>query len=184
MHNVPLPFLTAALAVPLLSVALGETAAQEPTAVTTVFLVRHAEKVPDGSRDPALTPAGEARAAALADLLEEAGLTAVYSTDYRRTRDTVAPLAERLGLELSLYNGRDLVGLAAALKRTPGRYLVSGHSDTTPNLVGLLGGEPGPPFVEQGENDRLYVLTLLPDGRVETVILRYGERFRPGPGRL
>ena len=153
--------------------------AQSETPVTTIFLVRHAEKVPDGSPDPALTMAGLQRAQALADLLEDAGLTAIHSTDFIRTRDTVAPLAERLELPVSIYDPRNLAVTAALLKDLPGRHVGSGHSNTTPELVHLLGGDPGPPFVEKGENDRLYIVTLLPDGGVETVILRFGERFRP-----
>ncbi len=152
--------------------------AERAAAVSTIFLVRHAEKVAGGG-DPALTPAGQVRTAALADLLEDAGITAVHTTDYRRTRDTVAPLADRLGVPITLYDPRDLAREAGALMQVPGRYLVSGHSDTTPVLVRLLGGEPGPPIEEAGEYDRLYILTLQPDGRVETLLLRYGRRTPP-----
>ncbi|NIT87109.1 MAG: hypothetical protein GWM92_07640, partial [Gemmatimonadetes bacterium] len=53
-----------------------------------------------------------------------------------------------------------LGGMARRLRGSPGRHLVVGHSDTTPRLVTLLGGEPGPPIVEAREYDRLYVLTL------------------------
>jgi hypothetical protein len=91
----------------------------------------------------------------------------------------VEPLAVRLALPLEIYNARQLADLAEKLKSLPGRHLVSGHSNTTPELVQLLGGEPGSPIVEAGENDRLYVLTRHPDGRVTTVLLRYGRRFRP-----
>ncbi len=153
--------------------------AQEDTSVITIFLVRHAEKVQDGSADPALTGEGRERAVALADLLEDAGITAIHSTDFIRTRDTVVPLAERLELPVSIYDPRNLAVTAELLKRLPGRHVVSGHSNTTPELVRLLGGDPGQPFVEAGENDRLYIVTLLPDGGVETVTLRFGERFRP-----
>jgi broad specificity phosphatase PhoE len=150
-----------------------------------VFLLRHAEKVQDGSVNPPLTPAGERRARVLADLLEDAGLTSIHSTPFARTRDTVAPLAERLGLAIEAYAPDGLETLAAALAERPGRHLVVGHSNTTPEMVDLLGGEPGPPIVEAGENDRLYVLTLEPDGAVTTVLLRYGERFRPpGPAAV
>ena len=166
------------LVTPLVLALRSDSGAQGEDTVTTVFLVRHAEKVQDGSADPALNPAGTERAAALADLLEDAGITAVHSTDYRRTRDTVAPLAGRLGVPVAVYNSRDLAAEAGLLKQAPGRYLVSGHSDTTPALVRLLGGEPGPPIDEAGEYDRLYVLALYPDGHVETLLLRYGRRFR------
>ncbi|MFC1629049.1 histidine phosphatase family protein [Gemmatimonadota bacterium] len=154
--------------------------AQEETIPTTIFLVRHAEKVQDGSANPALTSAGMERAIALADLLEDAGITAIHSTDFIRTRDTVVPLAERLELPITIYDPRNLAVKAALLKDMPGRHVVSGHSNTTPELVRLLGGDPGPPMVEAGENDRLYIVTLHPDGTVGTVVLRFGKRFRPG----
>ena len=145
---------------------------------TTVFLLRHAEKDRSVADDPPLTPAGSERARALADLLEEAGITAIHTTDFRRTRDTVLPLAGRIGQEPGIYDARLLPVLAERIRSTPGRHVGSGHSDTTPDMVRLLGGEPGPPIEDEGENDRLYVLTLHPDGTATTVLLRYGERFR------
>jgi hypothetical protein len=39
----------------------------------------------------------------------------------------------------------------------------------------MLGGEPGPAVDERGEYDRLYVVTVGPDGTVTTTLLRYGE---------
>ena len=73
---------------------------QAPTATgaTTVIVVRHAEKATDDPRDPSLDAAGRLRAQALAAALEDAGVTALYATQYKRTRATVEPLAQRLGL--------------------------------------------------------------------------------------
>jgi len=48
------------------------------------YLVRHAEKELDGD-DPALSDAGYARADALAGVLRDVTLAAIYSTDTRRT---------------------------------------------------------------------------------------------------
>lgn len=139
---------------------------------TVIYLVRHAERAEDGTADPPISGAGEARAALLAHVLGDAGITRVLSTDYRRTRSTAEPLADRLGLAVEAYDPRDLVGLAAAL-RTGSRTLVVGHSNTTPELVAALGGDPGTPAGEP-EYDRLYVVTLIHDGAV-TALLRYGD---------
>ena len=138
-----------------------------------IYLVRHAEKA-SGGKDPELTEAGRARAQALAYTLGDAGIDAIHSTDFKRTRGTAAPLAERLGLELRIYDWDAMAALAAAMQCAGGRHLVVGHSDTTPELVGLLGGESGPPIDEPSEYDRLYVVTSGPGGAVTTVLLRYG----------
>lgn len=141
-----------------------------------VYLVRHAEKTTDKD-DPALTEAGQARAEALADLLADKKLTHIHSSDTKRTRDTAAPLAERLGLEVALYNPRDLPAMAAKLKATPGRHLVVGHSNTTPQLTELLGGDGGTPIVEATEYDRLYWVTTAADEPVVSYLTRFGELY-------
>ena len=154
-----------------MTLGTSHAAAPEPA---VVFLVRHAEKTGEG-RDPALSEAGQARADELANVLADAGITAIYSSDYRRTRGTAEPLARRLGLEIMVYDPQQLESLAQILGKSAGRTLVVGHSNTTPELVALLGGEPGPAIDEAGEYDRLYSLTLIPDQTVSTVLLRYGK---------
>jgi phosphohistidine phosphatase SixA len=153
-------------------------AADEVPQPALVFLVRHAEKQTDGE-DPALTAAGRQRALELARLLGESGISEVYSTDFARTRDTAAPLARDLGVQTTLYHWDNMRALAELLSRPGARSLVIGHSDTTPDLVELLGGEPGPPIEEAGEYDRLYLVQVGTDGEVSTVLLRYGAPYRP-----
>jgi probable phosphoglycerate mutase len=75
---------------------------------TEILLIRHGESEPyragtsfplvDGHGDPALSAAGEAQAARLADRLSGAGLSAIYVSTLRRTAQTAAPLAARLRL--------------------------------------------------------------------------------------
>lgn len=139
-----------------------------------VFLVRHAEKV-DDSADPDLSAEGLERAAVLARMLADAGITHIHSTDYKRTRQTGEPLARALGLEIRSYDPRDLPGLAAHLAATPGRHLVLGHSNTTPGAVEALGGDPVSP-IDEAEYDRLYVVVPHPDGARSTLV-RFGTPF-------
>jgi broad specificity phosphatase PhoE len=134
------------------------------------FLVRHAEKANQTDESP-LTEEGRARAENLARLLGDAGVDRIYSSDYVRTRDTAAPLASDRGLEVELYDPDRLGELAETLLASPGRSLVVGHSNTTPELAGLLGGEPGPPISED-EYDRLYVLSHRPGVGTTTILLR------------
>ncbi len=142
---------------------------------TIILLVRHAERAEDGSADPHLSGAGRERADLLARMLADAGITHIHSTDLHRTRETVAPLATGRGLSVETYLGSELEALAARLRATPGRHLVVGHSNTTPEMVRALGGEPGPD-IEEMEYDRLYLVTVGPRG-VRTVLLRFGRPF-------
>jgi len=144
----------------------------EAPAALEVWLVRHAEKV-DDSADPPLSPEGEARARHLAELLADAGIDAVHSTDYQRTRDTAGPVAEALGLEVELYDPRDPEGFLDGLRQRGGTHLVVGHSNTTPALVEALGGDPGSP-IDESEYDRLYRVSVAADGTVESELRRFG----------
>lgn len=158
---------------------LGACALDGPVAdPLVVFLVRHAEKV-DASEDPELSSAGVERAAELARVLADAGVERIHSSDYARTRDTAAPVAAALGLEVELYDPRDLPALVERLSAAGGRHLVVGHSNTTPSAVELLGGEPGGEIEEKGEYDRLYIVTVGPDVHTETVLVRYGAARKP-----
>lgn len=140
-------------------------------AETVVVLVRHGEKV-DDSVDARLSDQGQARARALAAILRDAGIDAVYSTDFTRTRETARPTAEMVSKPIEIYNTDDLEGFAKRLRDRGGRALVVGHSNTTPEVVRLLGGDPGPPIGE-AEYDRLYLLVLSPSGETTTTILRF-----------
>jgi len=161
----------------LASTLFGSTAAAAG-GNTVIYLVRHAEKLVDGV-DPALSAAGRERALLLADLLDGAHIDAIHSTDYRRTRETAAPLAQRQGRPVRLYDPDRPAELVERILRNGGRHLVVGHSDTVPELVVLLGGDGGPPIDEAAEYDRLYVVTRTADGPVRTELRRYGARLSP-----
>ena len=151
--------------------------AQEQKALV-VFLVRHAEKEAGGS-DPALSKSGQQRAEQLANVVRDSAIAHVHSSNYLRTRSTAAPAAKQMDLPVQTYNPRDLKGMAAQLRATGGRHLVVGHSNTTPALVKLLGGEPGKPINEKGEYDRLYIVTIATDGSVSSILMRYGTPYGP-----
>jgi phosphohistidine phosphatase SixA len=135
------------------------------------FLVRHAEKVDESDGSP-LTEQGQRRAETLANLLRDSEVQSIYSSDFVRTRTTAAPLAQQLGLEVEIYNQNDLAPFAKQLLGKPGRHLVVGHSNTTPELVRLLGGDPGPE-IRTMEYDRLYMLVDRRGVGMTTVVLRF-----------
>jgi broad specificity phosphatase PhoE len=106
---------------------------------STIYLVRHAEKLE--GKDPILSSKGIIRAQNLAYFLENAHITHVYSTQYKRTSQTAQPTANMLGISIKYYDPRDLEQFAHDLATMSGNILVVGHSNTTPQLVSLLAGK-------------------------------------------
>lgn len=139
---------------------------------TIVYLVRHAEKA--SGQDPGLNQEGKRRARALARLLSDVQLDAIYSTDYRRTRETAKPVQDGRSLRVEYYDPTELREFADRLreKHRSGSVLVVGHSNTTPQLIEFLGGNAGGPIDEATEYDRLY-LVVISGERVTTQLLRY-----------
>ncbi len=142
--------------------------------VSVVYLVRHAEKA-DTGKDPELTEIGKERADELARMLKDAGVTHIWSTDYKRTKGTAEPLSARSRVKTEIYDPSRLGEFATRLKSIPGRHLVVGHSNTTPGLVQALGGDPGQAMPDT-EYDRFYVVTLGPN--IATIQLRFGATPR------
>ncbi|HEX7112683.1 MAG TPA: histidine phosphatase family protein [Mizugakiibacter sp.] len=160
--------------------ALAMPAAQAADAATVVVVVRHAEKAADGGRDPALTAAGRARAAALAETLASMRVSHVYATPYRRTRDTAAPTAAARGLTVDVraIPGGDVDAYVRALRadilahHRGETVLVVGHSNTMPQTVAALCGCAAAPM-EEREYDRLSVV-VLDGGSARLAVARYG----------
>jgi broad specificity phosphatase PhoE len=136
---------------------------------STIYLVRHGEKAAMG-KDPELTAQGQARAQAIAAILHRAGIAHIFSTPTQRTRQTAQPLAQRIGVEVQLYDPAAPKALVEKAKALSGPVLVVGHSNTLPELVKLFGGAPGTDIADD-EYDRLYQLTPGAGGAVRTVLL-------------
>ncbi|WP_352924625.1 phosphoglycerate mutase family protein [Mesorhizobium sp. M0698] len=98
-----------------------------PITVTTVFLVRHAEKA-DNSADPPLSPDGAARAQTLAHTLVDAGIDAVFVTNFVRAKQTGAPTASAAGVTAQQYQAGDVQGVVG--------LILLGRSCRRPNIGG------------------------------------------------
>ena len=143
------------------------------TAPLTVFLVRHAEK--EAGDDPVLTPEGTARAQALAKLLDQVALDAIFSTDYQRTQLTAAPTAQAKGLAVQSYDPRELDAFAEQIKADyAGKtILVVGHSNTTPTLTGLIDGTKAHDPFDESDYKNLMVVSVPAAGPAKTNRLRF-----------
>lgn len=138
-------------------------AAQEK--VTTFILVRHAEKEANAAtmqggvqnKDPELSEVGKARALRLADMLQRQEIAAIYSTNYKRTLNTVNPLAEKMGLKIQQYEPFKEEAILKMLEEHKGKTIVVvGHSNNIPSIANFLLGTK-----QFGDYDESYYENLL-----------------------
>jgi phosphohistidine phosphatase SixA len=149
----------------LFALAFALSAARLANAQQTIFIARHAERADAGSptpppagADPDLSDIGRARAASLAGVLKDAGITAIFATEFKRTQQTAAPAAKALGLPVITVKSGDTASLLAQLKAAQGNALVIGHSNTIPPIVKAL-GLATPPAIADDEFDKLFLVT-------------------------
>ena len=182
---------TLALVVVLACVAFTPvTTALAPFKVTTVYLVRHAEKQATPPADPLLTAAGTARAERLAMILAQAGLKAIYTSQYLRTQHTAKPVAQSLGITPTVINvetspappgqtmgsqmsAPSLQAFVDKITQHPGETaLIVGHTNTLPAIIGKLGGDVVPTIPET-DFDNLFVVTIYANGKAKVAQLKY-----------
>lgn len=128
---------------------------------TTFIIVRHAEKdLTQSTNDPDLAPEGKERSGRLKEILKNAGVTEVYSTPFKRTVQTVKPLAQENHLEVNHYSPMEYSVFESIITNTPGaKVLVAGHSNTVPALLNFLTGTEDYKIMADEEYGRLYIVT-------------------------
>jgi broad specificity phosphatase PhoE len=148
---------------------------------TTIIVMRHAEKAALPAEDPPLSMAGEGRAQELAHILGEAPadfrIQGIFVSEFRRTQDTVRPLANRLGVPVIVVPAADisLVAERARNEYRGGRVLIVGHSNTVPEIVDKLSGHKVPPMAES-EYGVVYVVALPRFSRASVTRLDFPSR--------
>jgi broad specificity phosphatase PhoE len=181
-------FAAVALAVGVAGVSEGTLAAQAATqpaaagAPTVVLVLRHAERAAEPGPDPALSEAGAARARQLAEAARDGQVRAVFASQFRRTRETAAPLAQAAGVAVTeraitpANVERYADDLAREIRdRHAGQTVaVVGHANTVPALVGALAGRPAPAMGEGDYGDVFVVVVPAGGGAARTLRLRVG----------
>ena len=106
-----------------------------------VYLFRHAEKqIIKGEDNPELTRAGFSRSNVLAQAMADITPGLIYSSEYTRTQQTVAPLAKQWGSDIIIKTAKDPEAqVEAALSNCNKHVIIAGHSNTIPNLISLFG---------------------------------------------
>jgi broad specificity phosphatase PhoE len=162
----------------LLSAGHGPRNTSTAAPPTVVLLVRHAEKGAQPPQDPPLTAAGEERARALVAVARDAGVSAIITTQFERTRKTAEPTAVALHITPEVVAAGPAAQHAKAvvdqiLKHGGGTVLVVGHSNTIPAIVGALGA-PQPRDLCDSEYDQLFVVIIGDTGPPRLIKSRYG----------
>ena len=121
-----------------------------------------------------LQTAGEKRAQQLARLAKLLKVSAVYSTDYKRTRNTAAPTCEQLGQRLEIYRRTSPEWIRKLEeKHSGGVILVVGHSNTTGALAGAA-AEREAIKIGHDDYDNIFIVQVDDFGR-SLVQLKFGD---------
>ena len=138
----------------------------------TVILVRHADiDLPPGSSNPPLNTKGRARADMLAHIAGDAGVTAVFTSSFIRTKQTAEPLAARLGLQPQVAPSPATFAQQVVSGTLGEAIVVAGHSDTVPQMIAALGASP--PTIGEREFDNLFVVAVAQSAEPGVVRLKY-----------
>jgi len=140
---------------------------------TTYYFIRHAEKDRSDktNKDPNLIQKGVLRAAKWSFVLENIEFDAVYSTNYNRTKQTAQPTAEKKGVEVTIYDPRQLFSEEFANNTLGKTILVVGHSNTTPAFVNAVLGTKKYDSIDDNNNANLYIVTISPSGEKSDTLL-------------
>ena len=144
-----------------------------------IILVRHAEKADTPANDPQLSPKGEMRATSLITALNRTPLSQLIATQYLRTQQTLAPIAEARHLPVTIVEAakpieEHIQQIVEQVHAVQGNTLIVGHSNTVPLIIKALGG---PEIQAIGEEDysQLFLLSLNDGQPASLIATRYGQ---------
>jgi 2,3-bisphosphoglycerate-dependent phosphoglycerate mutase len=141
----------------LLSLVVQLSLAQDKT--TTIYLIRHAEKV-DSSENPDLSTFGLERAAHWGEIFSDIPFDAIYSTHFTRTKETATPTATNKKIDITLYDTKNIDFQKFKTDNIGKTVLVVGHSNTIPDFVNKLINQNLYPNIEDTTFGNLYIVAL------------------------
>ena len=129
---------------------------------STFYFIRHAEKVRTNKsdRDPALNKKGIIRALNWKEYFINKDISKIYSTNYKRTLETVKPIQEAIGLTAILYSPSNIDYKDFISSNEGEVVLIVGHSNTIPNFVNELINDQVYDQIDDLNNSNLYVVNL------------------------
>lgn len=155
--------------------------------ITTIFIVRHAEKdISDPkNQDPELSAEGRERAEALAGKLKQIKLDAVYATKYKRTGETAYSSAKNSNVEVQTYDAQDFRGIAELVKtkHKGQKVLIIGHSNTVLELLEAFGASRPIVSLSDDDYDFFFELRIGSNGKTVLKAKHYGKVHHSSPGK-
>lgn len=134
-----------------------------PKKTQKIWVVRHAEKNTENpkEKDPKLSDEGVLRAKDLKEFLKKKRVAYIFSSNYIRTKQTVAPLAEERKLPIETYDTSKPLELINTVKGLPKgkNILIVGHSNTVLNIVRDLGAQISLKELKDDDYDFIFELT-------------------------
>ncbi len=130
--------------------------------VSTFYFIRHAEKDRSNmnENDPELNQDGLGRAMHWAEILKDVPLNAIYSTDYKRTTMTAAPISVKKDIDIQYYDPRIIDVNQFKLDNQNKNVLIVGHSNTTPDFVNMMIGEEKYQAMDDSDNGSLFIVQI------------------------
>jgi broad specificity phosphatase PhoE len=159
--------------------ALALVAERAEAQASTVIIVRHAEKAGE-TGDVDLSEAGHRRAEALRETMRHYSVQGVFTSEFKRTRQTAEPTATANGLTPTAVPVRGGVpaqasATVAAVRALPvgSTALVVGHSNTVTKIIAAFGGPTLPDLCDR-EYATLFLLELKEGAPAKLLRVSYG----------
>jgi broad specificity phosphatase PhoE len=152
--------------------------AQQETAVTKIFIVRHAEK--EKGKDPVLTSTGYARAGDLARALQNEGIQKMYVSQYKRTQLTADSMRIQLKIDTVHYAAdticENLINTIMEHSDFGKTILIVAHSNTIPQIIRKFGVTDYPyGDIPDNDYDNLFVITYKKE-KAKVKVMKYGAK--------
>ena len=133
---------------------------------STFYLIRHAEKVrtDKSDKDPKLNEYGMLRAIKWQEYFSDKNISKIYSTNYKRTLETVKPIQESSDIIPIIYSPSDIDYKNFIMSNKIEVVLIVGHSNTIPDFVNGLISENVYSLIDDLNNSNLYIVNICESG--------------------
>lgn len=162
------------LALCLLTVLSCSDIRKDQKVTTRYYLIRHAEKAVDGTDDPELSDEGHARARKLVSMLVDHKIERLYATSYKRTQQTLQPLADKYHLKVNIYDHQDAASIARMIADCRGKTtVVAGHSNSIPTLANTLIGQELYQELDESDYTKMWEILFTGDRVTRQKLITY-----------